>query len=128
MATLYRRTVRVCTTCERRLDTTAARTACEIAGHLIRLAQSPIWWIRYQAHVPEHRVSARSGYRAVAETLLQTLVPSDSVPASTSVEAPFGSGTFNAAADALIADYRLNGKRSLRTLLLRLRKHLRPVF
>ena len=30
---VYRRTVRVCTTCDQRLDTTAARKACEALEH-----------------------------------------------------------------------------------------------
>src|SRR5262249_12719906 len=123
---LYRRTIRVCVTCDQRLDTSVARRTCEAGGHVIQLAETPIWWIRYQANGREHRVSARSADRAVAQALLDRLAPARPQP----VFGPTAGRTdeFNAAADALIAEYQLNGKRSLRTLKLRLAKHLRPVF
>ncbi len=47
MGTVYRRQVKFCTTCHRRLDTTAARTTCEGAGHVIEIRQQPIWWFKY---------------------------------------------------------------------------------
>src|SRR5262249_8204336 len=124
---VYRRTVRVCATCRQRLDTTGARRACEHAGHRVERVETPTWWIRYQADGREYRVSARSADRAVAESLLQTLERDRPVPAMAQT-APSCDGDFNTAADALMAEYALNGKRSLRTLTLRLRKHLRPVF
>ena len=50
MGTVYRRQVRFCTTCERRLDTTAARKACEASGHSIEIREQPVWWIKYQVN------------------------------------------------------------------------------
>ena len=43
MGTVYRRQVRFCTTCNRRLDTTAARTACATADHTIETRDQPTW-------------------------------------------------------------------------------------
>jgi integrase len=128
MGVLYRRTVRMCTTCRRRLDTTAARRGCEAAGHVIQLVETPTWWIRYQVDGREQRVSARSADRSVAESLLHTLAGDHAVREVVGQTARSVVGDFNSAADALIAEYALNGRRSLRTLTLRLRKHLRPVF
>ena len=48
MGTLYRRQVKFCTTCRRRLDTTAAWKACDAAGHAIEIREQSIWWIKYQ--------------------------------------------------------------------------------
>jgi integrase len=48
MGTVYRRQVRFCTTCDRRLDTTAARHACAAAGHAIEIREQSRWWIKYQ--------------------------------------------------------------------------------
>ena len=39
MDTIYRRQVRFCTTCDQRLDTTAAWQACEAAGHAIEIGE-----------------------------------------------------------------------------------------
>jgi hypothetical protein len=49
VGTVYRRNVRVCTTCDQRLDTTAARRACEGVGHRIEVRAQRIWWIKYYA-------------------------------------------------------------------------------
>ena len=48
MGVVYRRKVRVCLNCHQRLDTTAARRACETAGHRIDVREQRIWWIKYQ--------------------------------------------------------------------------------
>ena len=66
MGTVYRRQVKFCTTCERRLDTTAARQACDTAGHSIAIREQRTWWIKYQvggrpqcvsSHSDNHRVT-----------------------------------------------------------------------
>ena len=123
---VYRRHVRVCTTCDQRLDTTAARGACAAAGHRIAVRAQRIWWITYRAGDLLRSESARSEDRAVAEALLHARAGRAVVPAPTA--SPAGSCPFAAAADDLVADYRMNAKRSLRTLLIRINKHLRPVF
>ena len=126
MGSVYRRQVRVCTTCDARLDTTAARRTCEAAGHPITVREQPIWWIRYTINGRPRCESARSEDRQVADELLQaregSLIPADPVPA------PVGAATFADAAVEIVADYQMNKKRSLRTLTVRIEKHLRPVF
>ena len=126
MGSVYRRQVRVCTTCDVRLDTTAARRTCEAAGHPIAIHEQPIWWIRYAVNGQPRCESARSEDRQVADDLLRAregrLVPAVPVPA------PVGPATFADAAEEIVADYRMNKKRSLRTLTVRIEKHLRPVF
>ena len=64
---VYRRQVRVCTTCDQRLDTTVARQACEAAGHRIDMRAQRIWWITYGDGGTRRSESARSEDRAVAE-------------------------------------------------------------
>jgi integrase len=126
MGTIYQRQVRVCTTCARRLDTTAARLACEVAGHPIVTQAQAIWWIRYRADGREVRESAHSPARADAEALLAQREQPDVAPDQAPVESvPL---TFDQAAADLITEYRINGKRSLRTLRLRIAKHLTPAF
>lgn len=126
MSRVYRRKVRVCTTCDQRLDTTAARHACEAAGHAIDVREQRIWWITYEANGQRHTVSSRSEDRQVAEDLLKARERHERPAVPTS--APQGPVTFDDAANDIIADYQMNKKRSLRTLTLRIEKHLRPVF
>ena len=99
---VYRRQVRVCTTCDQRLDTTAARRACETAGHRIDLRAQRIWWITYRAGDLLRSESARSEDRAVAEELLHARAGRAVVPAPTA--SPAGSCPFAAAADDLVAE------------------------
>src|SRR5262249_7018851 len=86
--------------------------------------EQPTWWIRYRADGREHRVSTHSADRAVAEDLLKTFGGADDrTPADAG---PKASPDFEQAAAQLLADYRLNARRSLRTLTLRIANHLRP--
>jgi integrase len=131
MGTVYRRKVRICRTCDTRLDTTAARRACEAAGHVLVMAEQPIWWVRYQAAGRWHWESAHSNDRAVADALLRAreAQPDEAPPPAPRVRStpPAGVG-FAEAAAALLADYEMNGRRSVRTLRLRITKHLQPFF
>jgi integrase len=131
MGTVYRRKVRICRTCDTRLDTTAARRACEAAGHVLVMAEQPIWWVRYQAAGRWHWESAHSDQRAVADALLRAreAQPDEGPPPAPRDQStsPAGVG-FGEAAAALLADYQMNGRRSLRTLRLRIAKHLEPFF
>jgi hypothetical protein len=126
MGRVYQRKVRVCTTCDQRLDTTAARRTCEAAGHVIRIRAQPMWWLRYTVNGRLQCVSSRSVRKRVAQDLLKAR-ERDVIP-DRPVSAPSGLIRFEDAAMALVADYRLNAKRSLRTLSLRINKHLRPFF
>ena len=43
MGTIYKRKVRFCTTCDQRLDTTAAWRACETTDHTIEIREQSVW-------------------------------------------------------------------------------------
>src|SRR5229473_3431186 len=126
MGTLYRRQVRYCTTCARRLDTRAALHACTTAGHIIEARDQPIWWIKYQVGGRPQCVSSHSERKEDAKRLLKTregdVVRGVPITASTSRV------SFEDAAADLISEYKTNGRRSLRTVELRIRKHLTPFF
>src|SRR5712692_9894633 len=126
MGTLYRRQVRFCTTCDRRLDTTAARQACEEAGHPIDIRDQGPWWIKYQVGGRPQCVSSGSEKKADAKRLLKAR--EGDVVRGVPITAPVGRGTFAEAAADLITDYMTNGRRSVRVVKLRLTKHLTPVF
>jgi hypothetical protein len=128
MAVLYRRHIRVCTTCRQRLDTTAARHRCEAAGHAIETRDAPVWWIRYHAEGRLRCVSTHTTDRAVADALLRDYEPQLETRCAVPITGEGSPGSFAASADVLLGDYRMNGKRSVRTVTLRINKHLRPVF
>jgi len=126
MGTVYRRQVRVCTTCDRRLDTTAARQACEAAGHAIDLREQRTWWIKYQVGGRPHCVSSHSAKKADAKRLLKAR--EGDVVRGVPITASVGRVTFEDAAADLVNDYQTNRRRSLRVVELRLKKHLTPFF
>jgi site-specific recombinase XerD len=127
VGTVYRRKVRYCTRCEARLDTTAAWRSCARRRHPIEVREQSVWWIRYRVNGRTLCLSSRSGDRSVAEGLLRAREGTTEDPALSAPVVTAGV-TFDDAADDVIADYRMNGKRSLRTLLIRINKHLRPAF
>ena len=126
MGTVYRRQVKVCTTCDRRLDTIAAYRSCHDAGHRVRIRTQPTWWIKYQVNGRPQCVSARSTKRKVAEDLLKAR--EGDVVKGLPITAAVGKLLFDDAAADLLTDYRANGRRSLRTITLRVTKHLTPFF
>ena len=126
MGTVYRRQVRVCTTCDHRLDTIAARRSCETRGHVLRIRTQPTWWIKYQVDGRPQCVSAGSPNKKVAQDLLRAR--EGDVVNGLPVTAVIGTVRFDEAAEDLLTDYRTNGRRSLRTLTLRVTKHLTPFF
>src|SRR5258707_5715439 len=71
MGSVYRRKVKVCATCDRRLDTTAAQRACDTAGHRIEPREQGPWWIRYSVAGRLQCVSSESDKRADAIRLLK---------------------------------------------------------
>ena len=141
MGEIFRRKVRVCTACDLRLDTTAARRRCEAAGHPIDVRQQGIWWIKYRVDGTLRCETSGSADHTVAETLLRqregnrvpsiASTPVNSAPAAPAEPAPEAgtlSVAFADAAQDLLNDYAMNRRRSLRTLKIRVEKHLRPAF
>lgn len=110
MGTVYRRQVRVCTTCDRRLDTTAAWRACEAADHAIAIRAQSIWWIKYQVGGRPQCVSSGSQKKKVAEDLLKAR--EGDVANGCPITAAVGQIRFEEAAADLVTDYRTNQKRS----------------
>ncbi len=126
MGMVYRRKVRFCTTCEQRLDTTAAWRACDTAGHAIEVRAQGPWWIRYSVDGRLQCVSAESHKKTDAIRLLKER--EGDVAKGLPLTADVGKICFDEAAEDLLTDYRINQKRSLRTIALRIHKHLTPFF
>jgi site-specific recombinase XerD len=126
MGTVYRRQVRFCTTCDRRLDTIVAQHACATAGHAIERRDQAIWWVRYQVQGRPQCVSSHSTRKADAKQLLRER--EHRVDTGAPITATVGRVTFEEAAADLLNDYRTNRRRSLRVVELRVKKHLTPVF
>src|SRR2546421_193812 len=124
MGTVYRRQVRFCTTCDRRLDTTAARKACAAADHAIETREQPTWWIKYHVAGRPVCVSAESTRKEDANRLLRER--EHLVDVGTPATSHARRLTFDDAAADLINDYEANRRRSLRVVKLRLDKHLTP--
>ena len=126
MGTVYRRQVRFCTSCARRLDTTAGWKACAAAGHAVELRDQGPWWIKYQVRGRPHCVSSGSDKKHDATKLLRER--EHLVDTGAAVTAQANRVTFEDAAQDLINDYTTNKRRSLRTVNLRITKHLTPYF
>ena len=126
MGTIYRRQVKVCTTCDRRLDTTAAWKACEAAGHAIAIREQSIWWIKYQVGGRPQCVSSGSEKKDDAKKLLRER--EHLVDKGAAITAHVNRVTFEEVAADLIHDYTTNRRRSLRVVELRIKKHLTPFF
>ena len=126
MGTVYRRQVRFCTTCDRRLDTTAAQKICEAARHTIEVRDQGPYWIKYQVRGRPVCVSAGSDKKDEAKKLLRER--EHLVDTGAAVTAQANRVTFDDAAADLLNDYTTNKRRSLKTVQLRLKKHLTPYF
>jgi integrase len=126
MGTIYRRQVRFCTTCHCRLDTTAARRACEAAEHDIEVRDQGPYWIKYQVNGRPQCVTTGSDQKADAKRLLRER--EHLVDRGAAITARVNRILFDDAAQDLINDYTTNKRRSLRTLKLRVGKHLTPFF
>jgi hypothetical protein len=70
MGTIYRRQVKFCTTCDERLDTIAARKACEAAAHSIEILEQSTWWIKYHVGGRPQCISSGSEKKEDAKKLL----------------------------------------------------------
>ena len=126
MGTVYRRQVRFCTTCDRRLDTTAARNACSGVGHAIEVRDQGPWWIKYQVRGRSESASSGSQKKEDAKKLLRQR--EHLVDTGAPVTAHQNRVTFEDAAADLVNDYTVNKRRSLREVKIRLTKHLTPYF
>ena len=126
MGSVYRRQVKFCTTCRRRLDRTAERQACENASHAIEARELPIWWIKYHVGGRPQCVSSGSDKKRLAEDLLKER--EGDVVRGVPITANIGKVRFEEARDDLLNDYRTNGKRSIKTMQGRIRNHLTPFF
>lgn len=126
MGSVYRRRVRFCITCNKRLDTTAAHRGCTDASHAVEVRSLPIWWIKYQVGGRPQCVSSGSEKKEDAKKLLRER--EHLVDKGVAVTPAIGKLTFDDAAEDLLNDYRTNGKRSLKTIELRINKHLTPFF
>ena len=126
MGTIYRRQVKFCTTCDRRLDTTAARRACEAVDHVIEVRDQGPWWIKYQVGGRPQCVSTGSEKKDDAKKLLRER--EHLVDQGAAITAHVNRVTFEDAATDLLNDYTTNKRRSLRVVDLRIKKHLAPFF
>src|SRR5262245_9619196 len=126
MGTVYRRQVKFCTTCKCRLDTIAARKACEAAGHTIELRDQGPWWVKYQVGGRPVCVSSESTRKEDAKRMLRERehLVDNGAPATTHA----AKVTYEDAAADLLNDYETNKRRSIRVARLRLTKHLTPYF
>jgi integrase len=126
MGSLYRRTVKYCSTCHQRRVRTADWRACADAGHPIEIRERPVWWFKYYEAGRLHCVSSHSTKRAAAQQLLTARVVTQAPPPAA---APVIEDlSFEAAAREIVQEYRSNGRRSLHTVELRIAKHLRAAF
>ena len=126
MGTVYKRQVRFCTTCARRLDTIAARKACEDAHHSIEFRDQGPWWFKYQLRGRPVCVSSGSDKKEDAKKLLRQREHLVDTGAGGTAQA--NRVIFADAAADLINDYTTNKRRSLREVQIRLTKHLTPYF
>ena len=95
--------MRFCTRCDHRLDTTAARQACEAAGHAIEIREQPTWWIKYQVGGRPQCVSSGSDKKKVAEDLLKER--EGDVVKGLPITAQVGKLRFEEAAEDLLNEY-----------------------
>jgi len=125
--TIYRRQVQYCTTCRRRLDTKATQAACAKADHMIDTSERPIYWVKYQLNGRPKCVSTGTTRKEDAQRILRERLQLIDAGAPAAAHAS-KKITFDEAVADLINDYVTNKRRSLRTVRIRLTKHLTPYF
>src|SRR5580692_6566374 len=126
MGALYQRQVKFCVTCRRRLNRSAERRDCEAASHRIEPRTLPVWWIKYYRDGRPHFESADTEKKTEAQKLLK--LREGDIAKGVPVSPKVSRLTFDEAADDIVNDYQVNAKRSLTTLKLRIRLHLKPFF
>lgn len=85
-----------------------------------------IWWVRYYRNGKRHEESSGSDKKGVAIDLLK--LREGDVAKGLPVSAKIGRLRFEEAAQDVVNDYQVNGKRSLRVVERRIQKHLLPYF
>ncbi len=122
MGSIFRRTSTICTTCNERLQTTAAKDRCESAGHKLKERVSPIWWIGYKSKDGWRYESSKSTAKVDAQRMLRDK--------EGAVDRGHYAGrwTFEDAKKAVLNDYKVNERRSIDVFERRIVKHLEPVF
>lgn len=85
-----------------------------------------IWWIRYYRNGRRHEESSHSRKKTEAERLLR--LREGDVARGVPITPKVGRLRFEEAADDLITDYRVNGRRSLADVERRIKLHLDPFF
>jgi integrase len=126
MGCIYRRVQWHCVTCQKRLDKTAGRKACETAGHIVEERQSPVYWVKYTRAGKGYAESSGSDRKKDAVALLQDR--EGDIVRGKPVTPKMGRTTFEDASADILADYTTNDKRSVGGVERRLRKHLAPFF
>jgi integrase len=130
MGTIYKRKEFYCKTCKlgggKRLARTADREACEAAGHDVEERESHVYWVKYSRGGKSYAESSESERKADAKRLLQRL--EGDIVRGKPITPKIGRLTFEDAAQDLLADYTINGKRSHVVVKRRVTKHLTPFF
>ena len=85
-----------------------------------------VWWIRYYRNGRRLEESSGSGKKGDAERLLR--IREGDVARGLAVTPKAGRMRFEEAAEDILNDYRVNGKRSLKDVECRIRRHLEPFF
>ena len=88
--------------------------------------QSKVWWVRYYSAGRRHEESSHSTKKGDAERLLR--IREGDVAKGLPVTSQAGRLRFDEAAAAVVTDYKINGRRSLREVKQRIRAHLEPHF
>jgi integrase len=122
VGSIFRRSSTICTTCNERLQTTAAKTRHESAGHKLKERVAPVWWIGYKTKDGWKYESSKSTAKVDAQRLLR-----DKEGAIDRGQHA-GRWTFEEAKKAVLLDYKVNKRRSLDVFERRIVKHLEPVF
>ena len=133
MGCVYRRLQWHCTTCNKRLDRTADRKACQTAGHTVEQRQSPTWWIKYRRAGKDYSESARTTNHKDSGKLKKDAIAllqkrEGDIVDGKPVTNKIGRVKFEDAAKDLLADYIANKKRSYGVVKRRIEKHLTPFF
>jgi integrase len=126
MGTVYQRQWKFCLICNRRLGNRTALKRCESAGHKVELRTQPIWWIKYFRDGRAHFESAYTDKKGEALKLLR--LREGDIAKGVPVSPKVSRLTYDEAAEDIVNDYKVNAKRSLKALELRLRLHLKPFF
>jgi integrase len=98
-------TGKYCTVCQRTWT-----PACKVAGHAFEDTVWPTWWIRYYRNGRRYEESTHSTRKTTAQRLLK--LREGDVAKGINVSPKIGQLRFEEAADDLLTDYRINGKRS----------------